>query len=366
MAPGWTGRYHDGRTATGETVGITIAAEWLAIERPDGTARRWLYEDVRQTLGVHRHEPVRLEHGDDPAESLVVEQPGFLAAVHAAAPDAARHLAHPGRRARRAWFIAAGTAAAATLGAVLYLWGIPALADRVAARVPVSWEEDLGRTVADQLAADLGRCADTAAAGALERIVARLADAQPSPYTYRVTLTNSDMVNAFAAPGGYIVVTRGLLAHAGRPEELAGVLAHEMQHVERRHGTRAVLRQVPTRLLLGAVTGELGGLGGAVNAIGTLGVLRYQRQDEEEADREGLALMRRAAVDPTGMVDFFQTLRREAADVPAALSYLSTHPRTDARIARLREQAAAFTGARPLVTGVDWERVRTACGGSGG
>ena len=95
---------------------------------------------------------------------------------------------------------------------------------------------------------------------------------------------------------------------------MAGVLAHEIQHVAQRHATRALVRQASTGLLLAAMTGDASGVFVyGVEAARTLGTLRYSRQAEEEADLEGLRLLVAAGIEPAGMVTFFESLRRKRA-----------------------------------------------------
>jgi len=109
------------------------------------------------------------------------------------------------------------------------------------------------------------------------------------------------------------------------------------------------------------------GLAGHVaGAAATLGSLRYGRQAEEAADREGMRMLQRARVDPRGMVTFFGRLQERVGDVPRVAAYLSTHPRTEARIARLEGLAAAATyAAEPLMDAEAWEDLRRACAASG-
>ena len=135
---------------------------------------------------------------------------------------------------------------------------------------------------------------------------------ESTPYTFRLIVVDNDMVNAFATPGGYIVVFRGLLERTGSAEELAGVLAHEMQHVLRRHGTKTLFRQLSTRALIAVFSGDLESVGTMLETAEALGGLRYRRQDETEADREGMRLIQRARVDPAGMIAFFATLEQAA------------------------------------------------------
>jgi Zn-dependent protease with chaperone function len=358
--------YYAGLTPEREAVTVVVSPGGLRVDRADGSSLWWPYDELRLAPGFQRGEPVRLERGQPTGEAIVVADPGVLTAVGDVAPNVAHRFPDAARRRGRLWRVVALATAALAMGVTAYLWGIPRLADRVAARVPVPWEEQLGRAVAGELAAGARDCADPALTAAVTHIVTRLAAAAPeSPYTFRVRVVDSDVFNAFAAPGGFIVVNRGLLARTGRPEELAGVLAHEMQHVLLRHGTKAVLREIPTSLLLSGATGDWGGLGRGVQALGTLGGLRYQRSDEAAADREGTRLLARAGVDPEGMIAFFGTLGREAGDLPSGLEYFSTHPRTARRIADLRQlRATVASRSEPLLPGTRWTAIAHGCVGN--
>jgi predicted Zn-dependent protease len=252
-----------------------------------------------------------------------------------------------------------GLAGIAIIGitAALYLWGIPLM--RGPRRPPgaVAWEESLGRAVSDQLAPPDRCCASPGGQRALDAIVARLtAAAPPSPYTFRARVVNARDVNALAAPGGYIVVFRGLVERARTPDELAGVLAHEIQHVLHRHTTRAVIQHASTGLLLAALTGDMTGpLAYGLESARVLGQLQYSRRAEEEADRDGMKLVLAARVAPDGMIGFFDELAK--GDHPRrVLRYLSTHPSPSDRIATLRELAARPAGSpSPVLTDQQWQ-----------
>ncbi|MBI3026343.1 MAG: M48 family metallopeptidase, partial [Candidatus Tectomicrobia bacterium] len=172
-------------------------------------------------------------------------------------------------------------------------------------------------------------------------------------------------VNALAAPGGFIVVFRGLLERTRTAEELAGVLAHEVEHVLQRHATKALVQHVSTGLLFTAVTGDVSGvMAYGLESARVLGALRYSRAAEEEADAEGLQLLLAARVDPAGMIAFFEGMESQRAAAPAVLKYLSTHPATGDRLARLR-QLARGGGQRPpvrLLEGYEWADIRRICG----
>ena len=251
----------------------------------------------------------------------------------------------------------------AALLVALYVWALPALAARVAARIPLEWEEELGADLIDAIAPAEVRCTDPARLEVLERLVERLTAASDvGDYVFRVTLVDDTLVNALAAPGGYLVVFQGLLQQAETPEVVAGVLAHEIQHVVRRHGTSAVLKDLPMILAATVISGGSETAGSLLGATATLGALRYRRGDEAEADREGLGMLRSARIAPDGMIGFFASLAEAEQDASALGSYLSTHPRSADRMAALRVLAEERPyAAEPLLEDVDWAAVRAPC-----
>jgi predicted Zn-dependent protease len=228
----------------------------------------------------------------------------------------------------------------------------------------VAWEEALGRSAVSYLAPPERRCGDPALGAAMDAIVARLlAAGPPSPYTMRVYVVNRPVVNALAVPGGHVVIFHGLLERTSTPEELAGVMAHELQHILRRHTTRAVIQDMGTGLLLMALTGDVTGpLAYGLETARALGELRYSRRAEEEADVEGMKMLLAARVAPAGMITFFGKIQKEEGAQPKALTYLSSHPLPAERIARLKALAEAWRGApEPLLPGEDWPALTKRC-----
>jgi predicted Zn-dependent protease len=364
MRTDWPGVYLDGRTAVRHPATIRLMREGLELTPAGGAPRLWPYAELRQTQGFYAGEEVRLERGGDLPETLLIPDVAFLADLHEVAPHVGRRFHDPGRRASRLrWTIVAGAGVIAAAAAI-YLWGIPALAALLAPRVPVAWEQNVGQSAMAYLAPPERRCAEPRLAAATEEIVRRLtAPGPPSPYTLRVSVVDRPVVNALAVPGGYVVVFRGLLERTRTPEELAGVLAHELQHVLRRHATRAVIQDVSTGLLLMALTGDVTGpLAYGLQTARTLGELRYSRHAEEEADTEGMKMLLAARVDPAGMIAFFDAIRKEEGTQPQVLTYLSTHPMAAERIARLKAMARAWTGTPiPLLPEENWPDLAKRC-----
>ncbi len=364
MRTDWQGTYLDGRTAARQPATIRLMREGLELTTAAGGARLWPYRELRQTQGSYAGEEVRLERGGELPETLLVADAAFLQSLHEASPHVGARFHDPRRRsARLRWtIVAAGGVLAATVA--LYLWGIPLLAALVTPRVPVAWEETLGRSAVAYLAPPARRCGDPALGAAMDAIVARLVAAgPPSPYTMRVYVVNRPVVNALAAPGGHVVIFHGLLERTGTPEELAGVMAHELQHILRRHTTRAVIQDVGTGLLLMALTGDVTGpLAYGLEAARALGDLRYSRRNEEEADVEGMKMLLAARVDPAGLIAFFEKMQKEEGAQPKALTYLSSHPMPAERIARLKALAATRPGPfEPVLPREDWPALTKRC-----
>jgi predicted Zn-dependent protease len=364
MRSEWEGHYLDGRTPTRRRATVRLMRGGLEI-MPDGGARQfWPYADLRQTQGSYAGEEVRFERGGDLPEVLVVADPAFLVDLREISETPSARFHDPRRRGRRLQLtVLAGLAVVAVVTAI-YLWGIPVAAEVIAERVPVTWEESLGRSVVDSLVPREQRCLTDAGQRALDELVATLvAGAPPSGYTFHAQVADMRIVNAFAVPGGYIVVLRGLLEELGSAEELAGVLAHEIQHVLRRHSTKALVQHMSTGLLLTAVSGDVSGvMAYGLEGARVLGQLRYGRAAEEEADALGMQLIIAAGLDPRGMIAFFEATEKEEGKRGGRPVYLSSHPGAADRIARLTRLAQGAPPPRRSAMGeAEWAALRAIC-----
>jgi beta-barrel assembly-enhancing protease len=256
-----------------------------------------------------------------------------------------------------------------TLAVLVLLLGLPALLllnlgvfTRVAARqVPTDWEVQLGKLAFGQYEVRAKLVEDDAAEKLLEKLTTPLTAALPDKkYTFHFYIARDPSLNAFALPGGYIVVHSELLLRSDSAEELLGVLAHEISHVTEQHGTRNLLASAGLMLTLQMLIGDAGGVFGTLaSAAPFLLTQKYSRGFEREADRRGYELLVRADIDPKGMVSFFEKIKAEEAKVREKMrkqgetgelmsempEFLSTHPATDSRIADLRQMVAAHNGA---------------------
>lgn len=361
----WHGHYLDGKSAQRRTATVQLQASSLRITLADGTQFDWPYDAITQTQGSYAGEQVRLERGGEFTEALLIADKEFLVTLHRVASSRAGRFHNPADRpARFRATIIAGVVSVVALIAI-YLYGLPALATAVTPFVPVAWEEKLGAMVVEQIVQPGALCDDPARRKAIEGIVAKLTATVPkNPYKFRVYVVNDPTINALAAPGGHIVVFRGLLESTRRPEELAGVLAHELQHVLKRHSTKLILQHVSTGLLMSAFFGDVSGLASfGLEAAQTLALLRYSRAHETDADEEGLKMLQASGIDGTGMITFFETLNAKAGPEREVLKFLSSHPNTQERIEHLKLLVREGRQTPAARLDHDWAEVKKLCAG---
>jgi beta-barrel assembly-enhancing protease len=216
------------------------------------------------------------------------------------------------------------------------------IAGLIAERVPIEQEMDWGRQAFEGMRGAMRLQADGPATEAVRAIGSRLT--QGLKFRYEFHVIEDKTLNAFAMPGGVIVVHSGLIAATRRPEELAGVLAHEVQHVELRHALRGMVKDLGLRGLWTLATGDLGASIAGQAAL-EITSLKFSRDDELEADRSGLEALIGASIDPSGMPAFFKTMDEKATEMP--VDFLSTHPSSGEREAILRERVAAVAKSFP-------------------
>jgi len=191
---------------------------------------------------------------------------------------------------------------------------------------------------------------------ALEAYVAKLGQAL-APHShrpqlpYRFAVIDDPVVNAFAAPGGYIYLTRGILAMAGSEAEIISVLGHEMGHVSAKHSVRQMSSAVLVQLGLGVgslLSKDFAKVAGIAGVGAQLLFLKFSRDDERQADALGVAYARSANYNPAGMVAFFESLERlgDLSGKGSLPGFLSTHPLTKERIRNTKALLTADDGRR--------------------
>jgi len=231
----------------------------------------------------------------------------------------------------------------ALLTGVLILVMIASSAAPARASFTFEDEQKLGKEFYEKLETNKLLIHDPRAERYISDIGNRIVKQSPvSIFEFRFSVIDSSAINAFATPGGYVYLNRGLITLVEDESELAGVLAHEIAHVNSRHIADIIAKSQKVSIatvaavLAGAFLGGGGDLSAAVTsfsvAAGTSMNLRYSRQHEEEADRIGMAYLADTGYDPKGMLDFLRIMRRYQFYSNSIPSYFLTHPGTDERI----------------------------------
>ena len=359
----WNGTYYDGHSPIPHHVRIKVEPLGLTLKFPNGLTDFWKYQELRQTQGRYSGEEVRLERGHGIGETLVVPNQNILRAIHQEGQPHAAHFHHPGTRSKRVVFTIVAALTCIPAIYAMFAWGIPWLAGPITATIPVSWETQLGDFIQQELTRNQSTCEHPELTNKMNTMMTRLTTPlSQSPYAFHLTVVDSPVINALAAPGGRLIVFRGLLQKTESPQELAGVLAHEIQHVRLRHGMRLIVQHVSMAFIIAALSGDASGMiAYGLQAAQTLQTLSYSRDAERQADQEGLALLYQAHVDPNGMMSFFVNLGNEQPD-SSPLRYLSTHPSTEERLQYLQTiSPAPSPHILPFSFEQDWGQIRNLC-----
>lgn len=225
------------------------------------------------------------------------------------------------------------------------------------AMMPQSVDQKAGQAIYKALVRQGEVREDTILSSALEGFYKEIG--LHSTFKPELHANRSAELNAFALPGGPIVVNEGLLKAAKTPQELAGVLAHELGHIEQRHTFQQLARMAAVYLIVSTLLGDVTGVVAVLAESGQqIFQLSYNRGMERDADAFALQTLTQARIDPRGLIGMFETLQRqhgasEESDIP---SWLSTHPATEDRIRSIRKELPA----QPQVDGAKASRLQAA------
>jgi predicted Zn-dependent protease len=256
------------------------------------------------------------------------------------------------------WRIVAASLAAAAAIAGMVWFGMPLVADRLAAILPYSLERPLGAAVDKQVRLIFGTvCSKPAGLAALRKLAGRLQSAAQLPIAPEPMVAQSTIANAFALPGGKVYLLSSLLTKAETPDELAGVLSHEYGHIAHRDGLRRLIRDGGTSFLVGLMFGDVTGAGAVLMAGRLVLSASYSRADEKEADAFAVMVMHRLGR-PTEPLGALLTRLTKGHDEGPTL--LRGHPLTPERAAMLQAENRPSTGA-PLLDDGEWRDLKHIC-----
>lgn len=359
-------RYADGRAAVLHDAECEIGSDALSFRVGEAT-HVWPYSELARTddqngVVAFKRKPdtgERLTFGREAADTLKAAAPALFL---------------PRAQGVESRWVVGGVVAGAWALAATFLFGVPMAAEPIAAIMPAAYRSQISDVSWSQINALTEYCDDAEEA---EAVLNRVADNMMTHagVTHRdqiwITIVNTDVnlpdtpfPNALALPDDSIIVTDDLIAMAEDPDEIIGVLAHEIAHVERNHVMKGVIRQIGAGIFFDVVVGGAGAGQAIAIASMNLSGLRYTRGDEEDADARGLDYLDAAGINTGGLATLFDrisALQQEAGEIP---TMLSTHPATATRAAAAR--ARARTGLAPSMSDADWQIVRRACGASPG
>ena len=323
------GRLYDGVTGHPHAVSVELVEDALILAQlPE-------WQDQVSTSLLKRVDAggggLRLARSDRPGWRLTLP----AEAISAIAPLLGREEKY-GRWIDRAGLVPGATIAALIASAVLAIGYVAP--EWIAPHVPMRWERDVGGAIVG----DYGklRCRNAVGQRALEALVERVAPGSTRGADgIKVAALDVRMFNAAALPGGYIVVFKPAITET-TPDALAGVLAHEVAHVRRRHVTEALIRELGVGALIRLFAGNIG-----ANAD-QLVSLSYTRSNEAQADSDSIEMLKRAAISPRPTAELFARLAKETPEFSA--QFLNSHPLSSQRAQKFAasfDQHARYTPA---------------------
>ncbi|MCF6445934.1 M48 family metallopeptidase [Nereida sp. MMG025] len=361
--------FFDGKTAGKQAVLITSsrALGALRIETVEGhLIAEWPLSDLRQHQdGAHM---VLFMQGDPDEARLTPDRLDDAKTIALIAQDLhQRAPLGPAVKKMAVW----GAGAVAALVLMIFVI-IPSLANQLAVLIPPEREQRIGQTVLAQIegALTFGQdgeedtswvCENPQGTAALDVMAQTLIRDMEFPYDLSINVVDHEMINAFAVPGGQVILMRGLLEEAETPEEVAGVLAHELGHVANRDPMRLALRAAGSAGILSLVLGDA--TGGLVIAGAAEQVLNasHTRAAEADADVFALDMMESANLPPEAFATFFDRLIEEHGDVHGALELVSSHPASARRAERARDRVDQDATYARVLTDDQWQDLRAIC-----
>jgi len=216
---------------------------------------------------------------------------------------------------------------------LLYFLLVPWMSEKLATRVSIKTEEQFGEAVYEAL---VPQNQDNVEASLVVNDFFAAMNVRTA-YNVRITVMDGETVNAFALPGGRIVVYSALLEKMESYPELAALISHEFTHVNNKHSTKSIFRKLGSKIFISLLFGKFGSVTSVlVDQADNLKSLKYSRGLEKEADVEGLALLQDRKIDPKGFADLFKHLK-ESAPAGSMPEFLGSHPDIDKRITYIRE-----------------------------
>ena len=352
------GRYCDGLNPRYLPCNLTLRGHVVDVILPD---QPLISFDLRNLTLAARYQSSRslaLRPQSGAKQRILVEDPKFAQAIVALLPDAKLNTASAGPRVGKLEMAVAVIAVCVGLA-----WVLDALLpQQLATMIPVKWRQFVGNAKELEFANIGKKCISPSAAAAMVNMLSALSHGDAQMPAVEVHIYDLPFVNAFALPGGLIIMSQKLIAEAARPEEVAGVLAHEIGHVIHADPEAHMIRDLTTQIFFDAF--------GSSSSGGTATMMEQFRQSraaEESADAYARQLMLGAEIDPTGLRDMFSRLLKREGNSKSGLpvldgmgSIFSTHPGTETRIEKIGP-LPDYIKPKQVLSNAEWQALGKAC-----
>jgi Zn-dependent protease with chaperone function len=314
----------------------------------------WRWEDLRRVEGPST---LRLTSVSGPdLARLDVNDPGLERLVRARA----RALEQGAGETHALRVFLWSLAAVACLVSVA-LFGVPLLADVLAPLTPPPFERKLGQAVDNQLRAVVRAdvCAQPKGRAALEKLVAEVSSKIPTSFPIAPAALDTSVANAVALPGGKIYIFRGLIDAAKTPDEVAGVIAHEIGHVANHDGMRRLIQSGGSSYLIGLLFGDIAGSGAVLMLAREIAGASYSREAETRADAAAISAMRDLGRSPVGLGELLSRLSPDDKESQVG-NLLRSHPLSAERLDAVRRADGPASGP-PLLNDEEWASLKAIC-----
>ena len=347
--------YFDGTSSRRHAATLAFA-DALEIVVNGETSAKWPWADIRRADSAPGTLRVSCQSAPVLAR-LEIRDPALAAELTSRARNLDDH--HLGRRGV-AKIVGWSLAAVASIVLVV-LYGMPLAADRLAPLVPQSFERRVGDVAEQQLKLIFGQkvCSSPAGQAAFDKLITTVRNAAGLDTSVQSAVVSSEIPNALALPGGKIFVFDSLIAKAKSPDEIAGVIAHELGHLKHRDNMRGLIYNGGTSFLIGLLFGDITGSSAVIFASRTLVTSSYSREAETAADTFSIEVMQKLARPPKAMGELM--LRITGKEGGKGLTIISTLPLTEDRLARMSKEDQTVKGP-PLLTDEEWRALKGICG----
>ncbi len=350
--------YYDGKTSQPYDAQVSVLGNFMTISYENGQVA-WSIMQIDYSSFTGKGKTM-LKYGEFPHQYLEfpIDSPLFSILEN-----------YLPKRREGFWAFANELAGAGVLGALItiaifvsiagsvYFLLLPKIAEYAASQIPIEAEVELGKQFYDSFVG--GMEIDKERSKELQAFAKKM-DFQ-TEYPLKFTVVKDKQVNAFALPGGNIVVFDAILAKMKTPEELAALLSHEVTHVKDRHSLKGLARGLAGSMVVSVLIGDMNAIGNLlVSQASNIYELGFTRDMEKEADLEGLEIMYHNNLDPKGMINLMERLHEEEKKygVDKMPAYLNSHPLTKERIDYISKKSKGHSGKKNVELEEIWEKIK--------